>query len=78
MQAGDAGEVPIGAVVVHRGRVVASAGNAMEGSGESLDHELPELISANCLSGSYPYSIVGTSCADIGYHPFVRNVVRER
>jgi tRNA(Arg) A34 adenosine deaminase TadA len=38
MQVGDGGEVPIGAVMVHEGRVVSLAGNAMEGSGDPTQH----------------------------------------
>jgi tRNA(adenine34) deaminase len=37
-KAGQAGEVPVGAVVVHGGEVVASAGNARESLGDPTAH----------------------------------------
>ena len=37
-KAGAAGEVPVGAVVVHNGQVMARAGNAMVGSKDATQH----------------------------------------
>ncbi|MES2856649.1 MAG: tRNA adenosine(34) deaminase TadA [Bdellovibrionota bacterium] len=37
-KAGDAGEIPVGAVIVHEGQVVAQSGNLKEETGDPLGH----------------------------------------
>ena len=49
-QALDAGEVPIGAVVVHRGRVVGRGHNRMEGLRDATAHA--EIIAIGAASGA--------------------------
>jgi tRNA(Arg) A34 adenosine deaminase TadA len=51
--AGEAGEVPVGAVVIHRGAVVASARNRMQGDADPTAHaEMAALRAAGAALGS--------------------------
>jgi tRNA(adenine34) deaminase len=45
-KAGKAGEVPIGAVIVHNGQVMARGGNAMVGSKDATQHAEMRVIKA--------------------------------
>jgi len=52
--AGAAGEVPIGAVVVHDGKVIARAGNTREGAQDPFGHaELTAMRAAAAALGSW-------------------------
>ena len=54
MEAGNAGEVPVGAVVVKDGRVIGHAANSRESSGDPTAHaELSALRQAASAAGSW-------------------------